>query len=161
MSEFRVLADRFEQMLAAENISKYSFCLTESEKQELNVENGSFKLMRTVFNNNIALGFTIKPDMRNEFNADVRLILPRLNTVQNLTNDWFYQNVTTLEHRRSDVTWNRENIDGTVSYRHVIRPQRLSFSIKANVSKIWGHRLLPDEQYAARQKPDGMVGGEL
>ena len=44
MSEFRVLADRFEQMLAAENISKYSFCLTESEKQELNVENGSFKL---------------------------------------------------------------------------------------------------------------------
>ena len=55
MSEFRVLADRFEQMLAAENISKYSFCLTESEKQELNVENGSFKLMRTVFNNNGSL----------------------------------------------------------------------------------------------------------
>ena len=96
--------------------------------------------LRTVFNNNIALGFTVKPDMRNEFNADVRMILPRLNTVQNLTNDWFYQNVTTLEHRRSDVTWNRENIDGTVAYRHVITPQRLSFSIKANVSKIWGHR---------------------
>ena len=96
--------------------------------------------LRTVFNNNIALGITVKPDMRNEFNADVRLILPRLNTVQNLTNDWFYQNVTTLEHRRSDVTWNRENIDGTVAYRHVITPQRLSFSIKANVSKIWGHR---------------------
>ena len=51
--------------------------------------------LRTVFNNNIALGITVKPDMRNEFNADVRLILPRLNTVQNLTNDWFYQNVTT------------------------------------------------------------------
>ena len=96
--------------------------------------------LRTVFNNNIALGITVKPDMRNEFNADVRLILPRLNTVQNLTNDWFYQNVTTLEHRRSDVTWNRENIDGTVAYRHVITPQRLSFSFKANVSKIWGHR---------------------
>lgn len=96
--------------------------------------------LRTVFNNNIALGITVKPDTRNEFNADVRLILPRLNTVQNLTNDWFYQNVTTLEHRRSDVTWNRENIDGTVAYLHVITPQRLSFSIKANVSKIWGHR---------------------
>ena len=52
MSEFRVLADRFEQMLAAEKIAKYSLCLSESEKQELNVENGSFKLMRTVFNNN-------------------------------------------------------------------------------------------------------------
>ena len=55
MSEFRALADRYEQMLAAEKIAKYSFCLTESEKQELNVENGSFKLMRTVFNNSGSL----------------------------------------------------------------------------------------------------------
>ena len=55
MTEFRKMADRFEQMLAAEKIGKYTFCLTESEKQELNVENGSFKLMRTVFNNNGSL----------------------------------------------------------------------------------------------------------
>ena len=55
MSEFRTLADRYEQMLAAEKITKYTFCLTESEKQELNVENGSFKLMRTVFNNSGSL----------------------------------------------------------------------------------------------------------
>ncbi len=55
MSEFRALADRFDEMLAAENIAKYSYCFTESEKQELNVENGSFKLMRTVFNNSGSL----------------------------------------------------------------------------------------------------------
>ncbi len=52
MSEFRVLADRLDRMLAAENITKYTFNLSESEKQELNVENGSFKLMRTVFGSN-------------------------------------------------------------------------------------------------------------
>lgn len=96
--------------------------------------------LRTTFNNNIALGIIIKPNMRNEFSADVRLILPRLNTVQNLANDWFYGGTLAHENRRSDVTWNRENIDGTISYWHDITPQRLAFSIKANVSKIWGHR---------------------
>ena len=55
MSEFRKLADRFDEMLAAEKITKYSYSFSESEKQELNVENGSFKLMRTVFNNNGSL----------------------------------------------------------------------------------------------------------
>ena len=55
MSEFRLLADRLDQMLAAEKISKYSYGLTESEKQELNIENGGFKLMRTVFNNSGSL----------------------------------------------------------------------------------------------------------
>ena len=96
--------------------------------------------LRTVFNNNIALGFTIKPDMRNKIDADFRLILPRFNTVQDLSNDWFHNGILTHENRRSDVTWNRENLDGTLAYWHAIRPGKLTFSVKANVSKIWGHR---------------------
>ena len=96
--------------------------------------------LRTVFNNNIAIGVTIKPDMRNKIDADFRLILPRFNTVQDLSNDWFHNGILTHENRRSDVTWNRENLDGTFAYWHAIRPGKLTFSVKANVSKIWGHR---------------------
>ncbi|MBR4136337.1 MAG: TonB-dependent receptor [Bacteroidales bacterium] len=96
--------------------------------------------LRTVFNNNIALGFTIKPDMRNKIDADFRLILPRLNTVQDLSNDWYHNGILSHENHRSDVTWNRENLDGTFAYWHAIRPGKLTFSVKANVSKIWGHR---------------------
>ncbi|MBQ3749900.1 MAG: TonB-dependent receptor [Bacteroidales bacterium] len=96
--------------------------------------------LRTVFNNNIALGVTIKPNMRNKIDADFRLILPRLNTVQDLSNDWFHNGILSHENRRSDVTWNRENLDGTLAYWHAIRPGKLTFSVKANVSKIWGHR---------------------
>ncbi len=96
--------------------------------------------LRTVFNNNIALGVTIKPDMRNKIDADFRLILPRLNTVQDLSNDWYHNGILSHENRRSDVTWNRENLDGTFAYWHAIRPGKLTFSVKANVSKIWGHR---------------------
>ena len=98
------------------------------------------RALRTVFNNNIALGVTIKPNMKNKIDADVRLILPRLNTVQDLSNDWFYDGNLSHENRRSNVTWNRENLDGTLAYWHAITPGKLTFSIKANVSKIWGHR---------------------
>ena len=55
MSELITLADRFDRMLEAEKIGKYAYTLSESEKQELNIENGEFKLMRTVFNNNGSL----------------------------------------------------------------------------------------------------------
>ena len=96
--------------------------------------------LRTTFNNNVALGFTIKPDIKNTIDFDLRLIIPRLNAIQDLSNDWFYGGNLVHENRRSDVTWNRENIDGTFAFKRVITPGKLSFSVKANVSKIWGHR---------------------
>ena len=49
--ELRTAADLMDGILQEQQISKYSFCLTQSEKQELNLENGGFKLLRTVFNN--------------------------------------------------------------------------------------------------------------
>lgn len=96
--------------------------------------------LRTTFNNNVALGFTVKPDLKTTIDFDLRLIIPRLNTVQDLSNDWLYGGTLVHENRRSDVTWNRENIDGTFAFKRVITPGKLSFSVKANVSKIWGHR---------------------
>ena len=55
MREIRALADRFDALLADAKAEKYTYTLSESEKQELNVENGGFKLMRTVFNNSGSL----------------------------------------------------------------------------------------------------------
>ncbi len=51
MSEIREAADRFDKILSEKKLEKYTYTLVKSEKQELNVENGEFKLMRTVFNN--------------------------------------------------------------------------------------------------------------
>ena len=50
MNEMRKKADELDRMLEAAGIGRRSYTLSESEKQELNVENGDFKLMRTVFN---------------------------------------------------------------------------------------------------------------
>ena len=47
----RAAADLLERILREQKIEKYSLFLNQSEKQELNLENGGFKLMRTVFGN--------------------------------------------------------------------------------------------------------------
>jgi len=50
--ELRAAVSLMDGILQEQKIGKYSFCLTQSEKQELNLENGGFKLLRTVFNCN-------------------------------------------------------------------------------------------------------------
>ena len=53
MADIRERADKLEEILKASGIAKYSVNLTDSEKQELNVEHGKFKLFRTVFSGNV------------------------------------------------------------------------------------------------------------
>ncbi|MBP5281158.1 MAG: TldD/PmbA family protein [Lachnospiraceae bacterium] len=55
MSEIRQNAEVFEAALKAKDVSKYTYTLSQSEKQELNLENGGFKLMRTVFSNSASV----------------------------------------------------------------------------------------------------------
>ncbi len=49
MNEMREFADLFDNIIKEKKLEKYTYVLVKSEKQELNVENGEFKLMRTVF----------------------------------------------------------------------------------------------------------------
>ena len=49
MSDLKKLADRFESMIKGRDLAKYTYSLTESEKQEFNIEHGEFKLLRTVY----------------------------------------------------------------------------------------------------------------
>ena len=53
--ELRKAADYLDGILKAQNAAKYSYTISQSEKQELNLENSSFKLMRTVFNNSASI----------------------------------------------------------------------------------------------------------
>jgi len=95
---------------------------------------------RTVFNNNIALGATFHINSKNKLQADLRLNIPRLNTKQNFDNLYLTESIERQEHRSRNVSWNRENIEGVLFYQHIIQPNKLSFSIRSSISKIWGHR---------------------
>ena len=51
----RDTADRMDRILQKEQLEKYRYTISQSEKQELNLENGGFKLLRTVFSNSASL----------------------------------------------------------------------------------------------------------
>ena len=51
----RDTADRMDRILQKEPPGKYRYTISQSEKQELNLENGGFKLLRTVFSNSASL----------------------------------------------------------------------------------------------------------
>lgn len=95
---------------------------------------------RYTFNNNIGLGADFRFNDRNTLNVDLKCIIPRLNVRQNLQNTFVVQGTDKVENRHNDVTWNRENIEASIAYKHVIRPEVSDISIKGSISKIWGHR---------------------
>ena len=51
----RDTADRMDRILQKEQPGKYRYTISQSEKQELNLENGGFKLLRTVLSNSASL----------------------------------------------------------------------------------------------------------
>ena len=95
---------------------------------------------RYTYNNNIGLGADFRINKRNTLNLDLKCIIPRLNVSQNLQNTFVGTYTERVENRHNDVTWNRENLEATIAYKHIIQPEVSDISIKGSISKIWGHR---------------------
>ena len=95
---------------------------------------------RYTYNNNLGLGADFRINSRNTLNLDLKCIIPRLNVSQNLQNTFVGQGFDKTESRHNDVTWNRENLEATIAYKHIIKPEISDISIKGSISKIWGHR---------------------
>ena len=95
---------------------------------------------RYVFNTNVGLAADFRIDKRNTLTATLNCIVPRLNIQQDLHNTYSANGNSPEESRHNDVTWNRENIETTLAYKHIIKPEVSDWSIKGSFSKIWGHR---------------------
>ena len=93
---------------------------------------------RYTYNNNIGLGADFRFNPSNKLSLDVKFILPRLNIKQDVHNA--ATSMTAEEFRHNDVTWNRENLDASVSYTHVFKPDVSDITVLGSISKIWGHR---------------------
>ena len=93
---------------------------------------------RYTYNNNIGLGADFRFNPSNKLSLDVKFILPRLNIKQDVHNA--ATSLTAEEFRHNDVTWNRENLDASVSYTHVFKPDVSDITVLGSISKIWGHR---------------------
>lgn len=95
---------------------------------------------RYTFNTNIALGADFRINPRNRMSADLKVIIPRLNIKQDLHNTFNNSGTQHEEFRHNDVTWNRENYEGSLSYTHLIKPDVSDITIRGSVSKIVGSR---------------------
>lgn len=95
---------------------------------------------RYTYNNNIALGADFRVNPKNRLAIDLKCILPRINIKQDLHNISIVSLTTSEEYRHNDVTWNRENIEGSISYTHILKPEVSDLTVIGSVSKIWGHR---------------------
>lgn len=91
---------------------------------------------RHTFNNNLTLGADFRINPRNRLSVDAKAIIPRLNIKQDLHNTF----VDHEEFRHNDVTWNRKNIEASVAYTHIIKPDVSDITVRSSVSKIWGER---------------------
>ena len=95
---------------------------------------------RYTFNNNVNLGADFRLNKKNTLALDFKYMSPRLNVNQDLHNIIESDDVINEENRHNDVTWNRDNIEGVVMFRHVIKPEVSDISFRGSVSKIWGRR---------------------
>ena len=95
---------------------------------------------RRVFNNNIGVGADFKWNNKNRLAVDLKFMIPRLNIGQELVNRFENGATTSREQRKNDVTWNRENVEASITYNRIVKPEVSDFSIKGSLSKIWGHR---------------------
>lgn len=95
---------------------------------------------RYTFNNNISLGADFRFNPKNRLNIDLKYIIPRLNVEQELHNTLSIDGISQEENRFNDVIWNRENIEASITYTHIFKPEISDLTIKSSVSKIWGHR---------------------
>lgn len=95
---------------------------------------------RYTFNNNVSLGTDFRINKKNTLTLDFRYMSPKLNVKQNLHNIIEISDVVEEENRHNDVTWNRDNIEAVIMFRHIIKPDVSDISFRGSVSKIWGRR---------------------
>lgn len=95
---------------------------------------------RYTFNNNVSLGADFRINKKNTLTLDLRYMSPKLNVKQNLHNIIEISDVVEEENRHNDVTWNRDNIEAVIMFRHIIKPDVSDISFRGSVSKIWGRR---------------------
>lgn len=74
---------------------------------------------------------------KNIFTLDAKLMLPRLNNVQDFVNEYA---LSPLLYRTTDISFNRVMFEGSLAYKHIFVPEKREMSLLASMSKIKGDR---------------------
>ena len=89
---------------------------------------------------NIGLNVNYKLTKRDIVTLDVKAGFPRMNNLQTMHNHYVMTGVESMKVRETDITFNREMLEGSLTYKHVFEPNKREFSTSASLSAINGHR---------------------
>ena len=96
---------------------------------------------------NIGLNFNYKATKRDILALDMKIGFPRMNNLQTMQNHYVTASSASDKLRQTDITFNREMVEGSLGYRHLFDPGRREVSIMLSLSAINGHR--PSYYYEA------------
>ena len=113
---------------------KYEKDLIESELHRQIVSTGGkvdqlIHATKRTSGQNAGINLQFKATPKDILTADFKVALPRMNNFQDFNGT-----------RQTDITFNRENVEGALGYRHLFDPGKKEFSLNASVSSITGHR---------------------
>ena len=89
---------------------------------------------------NIGLNISYKATKHDVLTLDVKAGFPRMNNLQTMHNHYVNAGIASEKLRQTDITFNREMVEGSLGYRHLFEPGRREVSIMASLSAINGHR---------------------
>jgi outer membrane receptor protein involved in Fe transport len=113
---------------------KYEKDLIESELHRQIVATGTkvdqlIHATKRTSGQNAGLNLQFKATPKDILTADFKVALPRMNNFQDFNGA-----------RQTDITFNRENFEGGLGYRHLFDPGKKELSLNASISSITGHR---------------------
>ena len=113
---------------------KYEKDLIESELHRQIVATGTkvdqlIHATKRTSGQNAGLNLQFKATPKDILTADFKVALPRMNNFQDFNGT-----------RQTDITFNRENFEGGLGYKHLFDPGKKELSVNASVSSITGHR---------------------
>ena len=89
---------------------------------------------------NIGLNVNYKLTKQDIVTLDVKAGFPRMNNLQTMHNHYMTAGVASEKLRQTDITFNREMVEGSLTYKHVFEPNKREVSTSASLSAINGHR---------------------
>ena len=98
---------------------------------------------------NIGLNVNYKLTKQDIVTLDVKAGFPRMNNLQTMHNHYVTAGVTSEKLRQTDITFNREMLEGSLTYKHIFEPNKREVSTSASLSAINGHR--PSYYYEANK----------
>ena len=113
---------------------KYEKDLIESELHRQIVSTGllvdqQIHATKRTSGQNAGINLQFKATPKDILTADFKVALPRMNNFQDFNGT-----------RQTDITFNRENFEEALGYRHLFDPGKKEFSVNASFSSITGHR---------------------